>query len=124
MSPARILIIEDEESIRFVLTRSLEGAGHRVESHSDGRAGLRALKTGEWDLAILDIRLPDVSGLDLLSEARDVGLETPVLVMTAESTMANAIEAMEAWGLRLRHQTLRRRRDEAPRRSCARNLGA
>jgi two-component system nitrogen regulation response regulator GlnG len=95
MSESRILIAEDEESIRFVLTRALEGRGYRVRAFVDGLPALAALRAGGYDLAIVDIRLPDVSGLDLLSHARDESLDVPFLVMTAESTMQNAIEAMK-----------------------------
>ena len=95
MSESRILIAEDEDSIRFVLTRALEGRGYRVRAFAEGLAALAALRGGGYDLAIVDIRLPDVSGLDLLSRARDESLDVPFLVMTAESTMQNAIEAMK-----------------------------
>jgi len=95
MSESRILIAEDEESIRFVLTRALEGRGYRVRAFDEGLPALAALRAGGYDLAIVDIRLPDVSGLDLLSRARDESLDVPFLVMTAESTMQNAIEAMK-----------------------------
>ncbi len=95
MSESRILVAEDEESIRFVLKRALEARGYHVRPFAEGLAALAALRTGSFDLAIVDIRLPDISGLDLLSRARDEGLDVPFLVMTAESTMQNAIEAMK-----------------------------
>ncbi len=95
MSESRILIAEDEESIRFVLTRALESRGHLVRTFAEGLPALAALRGGGFDLAIVDIRLPDVSGLDLLLRAKDEALEVPFLVMTAESTMQNAIEAMK-----------------------------
>jgi two-component system, NtrC family, nitrogen regulation response regulator GlnG len=95
MSESRILIAEDEDSIRFVLTRALEGRGYHVRAFAEGLPALAALRSNSFDLAIVDIRLPDVSGLDLLSRARDEALEVPFLVMTAESTMQNAIEAMK-----------------------------
>src|SRR5262249_50192238 len=60
-----------------------------------GAPALAALRSGGFDLAIVDIRLPDLSGLDLLSRARDESIDVPFLVMTAESTMQNAIEAMK-----------------------------
>jgi len=95
MSESRILIAEDEESIRFVLVRALEGRGYHVRAFAEGLPALAALRAGSVDLAIVDIRLPDISGLDLLSRARDETLDVPFLVMTAESTMQNAIEAMK-----------------------------
>ncbi|MET0152433.1 MAG: sigma-54 dependent transcriptional regulator [Candidatus Binatia bacterium] len=95
MSESRILVAEDEESIRFVLKRALEARGYHVRPFAEGLPALAALRTGGFDLAIVDIRLPDVSGLDLLSRARDEGLDVAFLVITAESTMQNAIEAMK-----------------------------
>jgi two-component system nitrogen regulation response regulator GlnG len=95
MSESRIVIAEDEESIRFVLVRALEGRGYYVRAFAEGLPALAALRAGSVDLAIVDIRLPDISGLDLLSRARDESLDVPFLVMTAESTMQNAIEAMK-----------------------------
>jgi two-component system, NtrC family, nitrogen regulation response regulator GlnG len=95
MSESRIVIAEDEESIRFVLVRALEGRGYSVRAFAEGLPALAALRAGSVDLAIVDIRLPDISGLDLLSRARDESLDIPFLVMTAESTMQNAIEAMK-----------------------------
>lgn len=95
MRQSRILIAEDEDSIRFVLTRALEGRGYHVRGFAEGLPALAALRSGGFDLAIVDIRLPDVSGLDLLARARDESLDVPFLVMTAESTMQNAIEAMK-----------------------------
>jgi two-component system, NtrC family, nitrogen regulation response regulator GlnG len=95
MSESRIVIAEDEESIRFVLVRALEGRGYYVRAFAEGLPALAALRAGSADLAIVDIRLPDISGLDLLSRARDESLDVPFLVMTAESTMQNAIEAMK-----------------------------
>jgi two-component system nitrogen regulation response regulator GlnG len=89
------VIAEDEESIRFVLTRALEGRGYYVRAFAEGLPALAGLRAGSFDLAIVDIRLPDISGLDLLSRARDESLDVPFLVMTAESTMQNAIEAMK-----------------------------
>jgi two-component system nitrogen regulation response regulator GlnG len=95
MNESRIVIAEDEESIRFVLTRALEGRGYYVRAFAEGLPALAGLRAGSFDLAIVDIRLPDISGLDLLSRARDESLDVPFLVMTAESTMQNAIEAMK-----------------------------
>jgi len=95
MSESRILVAEDEDSIRFVLIRALEGRGYLVRAFGEGLPALAALRSGGFDLAIVDIRLPDISGLDLLSRARDESLDVPFLVMTAESTMQNAIEAMK-----------------------------
>jgi two-component system nitrogen regulation response regulator GlnG len=88
-----ILVADDEESLRWVLEQALLKRGHTVESVPDGERALAALETGRFDIALLDIRMPGLPGLDVLQRARDHGIGTLVIVMTAESTMANAIEA-------------------------------
>src|SRR5262245_3973578 len=88
-----LLVADDEESIRWVLERSLAQRGHRVVSVSTGGAALEALRAEDVDVALVDIRMPDLSGLDLLTRARDEGIETLLIIMTAQNTMGNAIEA-------------------------------
>jgi two-component system nitrogen regulation response regulator GlnG len=91
----RILVADDEESIRWVLTTALEGEGHTVEQVSDGGAALERLTGDHFDLALVDIKMPGLDGLSILSQARDAGLATPIVIITAQNTMANAIEAMK-----------------------------
>ena len=62
----RILVADDEESIRFVLREALEGEGHAVEEARDGQAADQALSAGDFDLAFLDIRMPGLTGLEVL----------------------------------------------------------
>jgi two-component system nitrogen regulation response regulator GlnG len=90
-----ILIADDEESIRFVLEQALTADGHRVRCVSDGHAALDQLHVGEVDLALVDIKMPGVDGLELLSRIRNGATTTPIIIMTAQNTMANAIEAMK-----------------------------
>lgn len=92
---ARVLIADDEESICVVLKTALEGTGHDVETVLTGSAAIEALVGGDFDIVILDIRLPDMSGLDILSRLREHQPSLIVLVITAQNTMANAIEAMK-----------------------------
>jgi len=88
-----LLVADDEESIRWVLERSLGQRGHRVIGVANGEAALEALRTSDVDVALVDIRMPDLSGLDLLTRTRDEGIDTLLIVMTAQNTMGNAIEA-------------------------------
>jgi two-component system nitrogen regulation response regulator GlnG len=88
-----ILVADDEESIRWVLERACAQSGHTVVTVPSGAEALAALRSRPFDLALVDIRMPDVSGLDVLSRARQEGLDTLFIVMTAQNTMANAIEA-------------------------------
>jgi two-component system nitrogen regulation response regulator GlnG len=88
-----LLVADDEESIRWVLERALAQRGHRVISVGTGADALAALAAEDIDVALVDIRMPDFSGLDVLTRAKDEGIDTLVIVMTAQNTMANAIEA-------------------------------
>jgi two-component system nitrogen regulation response regulator GlnG len=88
-----LLVADDEESIRWVLERALVQRGHRVVTVGNGAAALDTLRAQDFDVALVDIRMPDLSGLDLLTRAREEQIDTLVIVMTAQNTMANAIEA-------------------------------
>src|SRR5215813_1803611 len=91
--PGTILVADDEESIRWVLERACAQHGHTVVTVPSGSEALQALRGRSFDLALVDIRMPDLSGLDVLSRARQEGIDTLFIVMTAQNTMANAIEA-------------------------------
>ncbi|HXJ32761.1 MAG TPA: sigma-54 dependent transcriptional regulator [Candidatus Eisenbacteria bacterium] len=88
-----LLIADDEESIRWVLERALTQLGHRVLVTPNGAAALEVLRSNDVDVALVDIRMPDLSGLDLLSRVREEGIDTLLIIMTAQNTMGNAIEA-------------------------------
>ena len=93
---SRILIADDEASIRFVLRETLEGAGHQVIEAADGAEARRVLGADRVELAFLDIRMPGATGLELLDELRARGPQSPIVViMTAQNTFDNAIEAMK-----------------------------
>ncbi|HVO22556.1 MAG TPA: nitrogen regulation protein NR(I) [Candidatus Margulisiibacteriota bacterium] len=91
----KILVADDEESIRWVLATALSGEGHTVEQVESGGAALQRLGTEHFDLAFIDIKMPDLDGLSLLSQARQATVSTPIVIITAQNTMANAIEAMK-----------------------------
>src|SRR3989442_920647 len=91
--PGVILIADDEESIRWVLERACAKDGHTVHAVGSGREALAALRERAYDVALIDIRMPDLSGLEVLSRAREDHIDTLFIIMTAQNTMANAIEA-------------------------------
>jgi two-component system nitrogen regulation response regulator GlnG len=95
MSIQRILIADDEESIRWVLSKALNKKGFTVDLASDGSEALALFRQHTYHLALLDIKMPDVTGLDLLSRFHEEHPETLVVIMTAESSMKNAVEAMK-----------------------------
>ena len=92
-SPGKILVADDEESIRWVLERACAKDGHTVHAVASGREALVALRERAYDVALIDIKMPDVSGLDVLTRAREDRVDTLFIIMTAQNTMANAIEA-------------------------------
>jgi two-component system nitrogen regulation response regulator GlnG len=88
-----ILVADDEESIRWVLERACTQGGHEVLAVGSGNEALEALRSRRFDVALVDIKMPDLSGLDVLTRARTDRLDTLFIIMTAQNTMANAIEA-------------------------------
>jgi len=96
---ARVLVADDEASIRFVLREALEEAGHEVVDVDSGEAAWSLLPGGGFDIAFLDIRMPEPTGLELLDRLRGMGSETAVVVITAQNTLENAVEAMKRGAL-------------------------
>jgi two-component system nitrogen regulation response regulator GlnG len=88
-----ILVADDEESIRWVLERACTQQGHAVTVVGSGTDALAALRARQFDVALVDIKMPDLSGLDVLSRTREDHIDTLFIIMTAQNTMANAIEA-------------------------------
>jgi len=95
MSLKRILVADDEESIRWVLSRALTKKGYNVDLAESGDEALLLSRRNAYDLAVLDIKMPGMSGLDLLSTIKEERPETLVVIMTAESSMKNTVEAMK-----------------------------
>jgi CheY-like chemotaxis protein len=96
---ARVLVADDEASIRFVLREAIEGAGHEVVDVDTGDAAWQALAEGPFAIAFLDIRMPGPSGLELLDRLRGSGSDVAVVVITAQNTLENAVEAMKRGAL-------------------------
>ncbi|MGH7813179.1 MAG: sigma 54-interacting transcriptional regulator [Candidatus Binataceae bacterium] len=90
-----VLIADDDPAIRLVLRHRLEAEGFRAEEAADSEAALAALKTNRFDVALLDIIMPGAGGLEILSAAQADGVRTLIIVITAASTMNNAVEAMK-----------------------------
>ena len=100
MRPApRVLVADDEPSIRFVLREALEEQGCDVVTVEDGDAALEALAAGGFDLAFLDIRMPGATGLEILDRLREQQSDTAAVIITAQNTFENAVEAMKRGAL-------------------------
>lgn len=90
----RVLIIEDEASLRQTLTRILRQAGCDVTAAATGPEALQRLTTSSYDLAYLDIHLPEMDGLQVLRELHKLNPQMPVVMFTAFASLETAIEAM------------------------------
>ncbi|MGH9568430.1 MAG: sigma-54-dependent transcriptional regulator, partial [Candidatus Angelobacter sp.] len=93
---ANLLIIEDEPRMRRLLELALGEDGHHVNAVEDAETGLKALRKNRVDLAITDLKLPGMSGLEFLQEAKRINAGIPLVVMTAYGTVETAVEAMKA----------------------------
>jgi two-component system, NtrC family, response regulator PilR len=91
-----ILIVDDERSMREFLAIYLKRSGYRVEAAPDADSARKALAAREFDVVITDLRMPDGSGLEVLSESKHLHPDTQVIVVTAFATAETAIAAMKA----------------------------
>ena len=93
-----ILIIDDEAGILGTLTILLKNSGFQVATAQGGRAGLEAMKSSLPDIVLSDIRMPQVSGLDILDTALGLDPDMPVILMTAQASLQSAIQAVNQGG--------------------------
>ena len=92
---AKILIADDESMMRDGAARTLARAGHRVTCAVDGQAALRQLAAEDVDVLVTDLRMPKMSGIELLHEAKALRPELQVVLMTAYATVATAVSALK-----------------------------
>jgi len=90
-----ILIADDEELLRRVLADVLSENGYTVETATSGVQAWERLQSKPFDLAFVDIRMPELNGLDLLLRAQEAKIVTPIVIMTGQTTLTNAVEAMK-----------------------------
>lgn len=91
----RLLIVEDEEPIRWMLRRRFEERGYEIVEADHGQAALDALAGTVFDVVLLDYRLPDMTGLDVLRAVREADRDTIIIMMTAYSSVETAVEAIK-----------------------------
>jgi len=90
----KALIIDDTKNIRLLLAKCLELDGWEVASARDGKEGLDMIYSQQYDLIFLDIKLPEISGTEILRRMRSSGIQVPVIVITAYPTIKNAVEGV------------------------------
>lgn len=92
---AEILVVEDSERIALFVVKGLQAHGFRVSHVLTGEEALRLLQAAEFDLVILDIGLPGISGFEVLATMRGQGDQTPVIILTAKDSVDNTVASFE-----------------------------
>jgi DNA-binding NtrC family response regulator len=92
--PARILIIDDDENIRKVLQTILEDEGYVVETADTAKKGIERSESAFYNLALIDVRLPDMEGIELLSKLRETKPKMRKIIVTGYPTLQNAVAAV------------------------------
>lgn len=92
----RILVAEDDEALRSVLGRAFEEAGYVVDAVSDGEAASFYLRTYEYEVAVIDWRMPRRSGLEVVEDLRQRGGRAPVVMLTARDTTTDRVQGLNS----------------------------
>ncbi|MFB1004773.1 MAG: sigma 54-interacting transcriptional regulator, partial [Bacteroidia bacterium] len=90
---ARILIVDDEQSIRETLKEILDYEGYEVEEAADGEKALSLIKKFNYDAVLADIKMPKLDGLELLEKAKEIAPELPIIMISGHGTTETAVEA-------------------------------
>ena len=94
--PRRLLIIDDEANMRHMLSLLTGKAGYVVTLAENGQEGLNALAGQEVDLILCDLKMPQLNGLEFLTKVKDIGVDAPIVMMSAYAAIEDAVESMKA----------------------------
>ena len=92
--PLRILFADDEKSLQEVMRTELPRLGHQVTVCPDGKAAVKALEKNTFDAAILDLRMPGLTGIEVLEQIKQVSPDTEVIIMTGHGSVDTAMDAV------------------------------
>ncbi|GAH53781.1 unnamed protein product, partial [marine sediment metagenome] len=95
MYPGRILLVDDESHVLELLSVALEDEGYRILTANNGRKALDQLKKEEPQVVLLDIRMPDLDGVEVLRQIKEINKATSVIMMTAYGAMDTVVKAMQ-----------------------------
>jgi two-component system copper resistance phosphate regulon response regulator CusR len=90
----RVLVAEDDAALRSVLERGLREKGYVVDAVTDGATALRHLRSYDYDVAVLDWRMPERTGMEVVAEARGLGDRTPILMLTARDAPSDRVAGL------------------------------
>ena len=95
MEQKRLLIVDDETNIRFMLSIALESDEFQVDTAVNGAESLAKIRQQDYAMMLLDLKMPRMSGMEVLANVRKTHPELPVIMITAHGTIENAVEAMK-----------------------------
>ena len=93
-NPARILVVDDEGAIRYSVTKTLQRIGYKVDAVGSGEEAVDLLDHNEFEVVLTDIRMPGMSGVDLLAHVREKYPDTSVILMTGYASLNTAVESL------------------------------
>jgi DNA-binding response OmpR family regulator len=94
METPRILIVDDEPGVRFVLEKTLAAEGYRLETAAGGEEAIQKLADADYDVLLLDLKMMPVDGMQVINALRTKGSDAAVIIITAYSTIESAVEAL------------------------------
>ncbi len=95
-TPMRILVVDDESNIRESLVRALNLMGYHAQEAQSGREALEMLESASFDLMVLDMRMPEMDGMEVMQRARRIRSDLPIVVLTGHATLDSAIAAVKS----------------------------
>ncbi|TET79063.1 sigma-54-dependent Fis family transcriptional regulator [candidate division TA06 bacterium] len=95
MGSARVLIVDDEEDVRDALRDGLTPYGHKVETAADGPEALEKIRNSQYDIAIIDLKMPKMDGIELLRSIRSIDDSIEAVMLTAFATVSSAVSALK-----------------------------
>ncbi|MEQ8539623.1 MAG: response regulator [Coleofasciculus sp. D1-CHI-01] len=95
MNNVKILIVDDEKNIRLTIAQSLDPLGYQVATADNGEDALLQLKVQEYDLILLDLKMPGMNGLEVLRRAIEIYPDIKIIIISAHGTIEDAVEAMK-----------------------------
>jgi FixJ family two-component response regulator len=104
---AKILIVDDETNVRLNYRVTLETEGYEIFEASSATKALEELVSRSFDLAVLDMRMPGMNGLQLLGKMREIGITVPAMIVTAYSDVPHAVQAMKLGAIDFLEKPLR-----------------
>ena len=93
--PITLLIVEDDAGFREIAVEWMRRKGHQVEEAANGQEALKHCDRTHFQVAVVDMNMPGISGLELLQRLKSDGIDTEVVILTGQATVENAVEAMK-----------------------------